>query len=433
MQRWIKLITVLVTTILLAGCAGLSAGDKLKTHAIQPENNRLSASELSRMIITTVTSDYHESLTRGAPINPTPGYDEMGPPDTYLNFIADLQQRYGVTLVADWPLGSIGVRCLVFSIDNPAQRQQIISRLEADERIETAQPMQAFSVLGEIANDPYRKLQHHLTTLQVEQSHRLATGKGIKIAVIDTGTDTRHEDLVAGIPVSKNFVDTDNESFQKDRHGTAVSGVIIAAANNAIGTAGIAPDASVLAMKACWETEQKTGKAGCSSFTLAKAINVATSQNINIINLSLAGPNDPLLQRLLYKAMDNGVTVVAAVGQNLESSFPANLPGVLAVDTSESTISNPADKNILHAPGQQIMTTAPDNNYDFYSGSSLSTAQVSGLVALLKERNPNLTNAAIRDTLQQSTGSSTQNDKTTINACRALSIVTREICEREAR
>jgi len=382
------------------------------------------------MIVATISDAFHEDLTGGVPINMVTAEGQVPPPATYLRFLNDLKQRYGVSILADWPLDSLGVRCLVFEIEESSARDATINSLQLDRRIETAQPMQSYTVLGHRYNDPYLKLQHNYQTLDVDKSHDWATGKGVTISVIDTGTDIDHEDLKSQISANMNFVDNDTRAYRKDKHGTAVSGVIAAKTNNATGMAGIAPDAKLLPVKACWQTRKNSDSAQCSTFTLAKSIDFAIGQAVDIINLSLSGPRDPILARLIKRALENNITVVAAVNPENMRNFPANMSDVLAVTESESRPS-PVMRAVLSAPGKQILATSPDNQYDFYSGSSFSTAQVSGMIALIKERKPHLSNKEIFKILKDSEPAyrSIKTENGSVNACSTLAAVIGSVCQ----
>ena len=144
----------------------------------------------------------------------------------------------------------------------------MIAQLATDRRVESVQPLNEFTTesvpetLGTAAdtaplqmpyNDPYAKLQVSLRELAVVTAQRQSRGTGVQIAVIDTGVDFDHPDLKGRVVARRNFVDADERQFQRDKHGTEVSGVIAAVADNGIGIVGIAPDARVIALKACWQ------------------------------------------------------------------------------------------------------------------------------------------------------------------------------------
>lgn len=420
-----------IAFILLAGCASVATDrSSVMSDAMGPDDSTVNSNQSQRMIVATITNETHTKITGGVPINMVSADGQEFPPPNYLQFLNELKNQYGVKTVADWPLDSLGVRCFIFEIQEASERDVVIKKLRLDQRIETAQPMQEFSTLGENYNDPYLKLQHNYKTLDVDKSHHWATGKGVIISVIDTGTDFNHEDLKSQISARKNFVDKDNRAFRQDKHGTAISGVIAASTNNATGMAGIAPDAKIFPMKACWQTSINSDKAQCSSFTLAKAINFAIGQTVDIINLSLAGPNDPLIERLINRALKKHITVVAAVGPHKDQNFPATMPGVLAVKQLGSTMEL-SKQQYLHAPGKQILATTPDNQYDFFSGSSFSTAQVSGLIALIKERKPHLSNENIYSALKSSEPlfRKIQKQNTSVNACTTLAKIIGSVCK----
>ena len=121
---------------------------------------------------------------------------------------------------------------------------------------------------------------------------------------------------------------------------------------------------------------------------MAQALAAAIDAHADIINLSLAGPSDPLLTRLVQRAVQAGVIVVGAVPANgLRDEFPANIAAVIAVDETEN---ENGDASVMRAPGREVISLAPDGHYDFYSGSSLATAEVTGLVALLRSERRHL-------------------------------------------
>ena len=205
------------------------------------------------------------------------------------------------------------------------------------------------------------------------------------VAVVDSGVDVRHPDLAGQVVQSRNFVD--DRADVAEAHGTAVAGIIAARADDGIGIAGVAPRAHLLALRGCWQQRAKTL---CTSLTLAKALQYALSGDAVVVNLSLAGPPDRLLGKLLDVAIARGVTVVAAWDRGLPGGgFPASHPGVVAV----------ADVPVagaLSAPGRDVPAPAPGGRWEFVSGPSYASAHVAGLYALLHElRAP--TAALVRD------------------------------------
>jgi subtilisin family serine protease len=157
-----------------------------------------------------------------------------------------------------------------------------------------------------------------------------------------------------------------------------------------VGIVGIAPSATLMPLRACWQ-DPEASPAVCSSFTLAKAIQYAMLHKVRVLNLSLAGPPDRLLERLIKKAVAQGITVVGALdpGQP-DASFPADLPEVVAVASPDFRGPSPAAMHIVMAPGERILTTTPNASWGFVSGSSFAAAHVTGITALLLEVSPDM-------------------------------------------
>lgn len=266
----------------------------------------------------------------------------------------------------------------------------------------------------------------NLQRMRIETAHRLATGRGVRIALVDTGVDDAHPDLQGQIAVSKNLASSNHDKPTDDVHGTAVAGIVAARSGNGIGIAGIAPGAKIYALKACWPEHPGSVSALCNSFTLLAALNEAVRLGIPIVNLSLTGADDPLVGRLLRAAIDQGILVVAADASENGSNpgFPANQTGVIAVRTVQ-TDHKPkatADDGIV-APGTDILTTLPYGRYDFVSGSSFAAPHVTGVLALMRQLKPSLTAPEAVKLLHASVVSSTQAQdplNRVIDACLAL-------------
>jgi subtilisin family serine protease len=262
-------------------------------------------------------------------------------------------------------------------------------------------------------SDAFAELSYGPQLIHANLAHQISTGKNVPIAVIDTGADKEHPDLKGRFAKTVNFVEGGEMSFTKDIHGTAVSGVIGARANDGIGIYGIAPDSKINLYKACAYSENDGGKAECSSWSLAKAVDAAINDGTKIINLSLAGPHDQLLEKLLTRANQQEISIVAAsLEKQQQPGFPANLPFVIPVISvgPEGTATKPtwlsAYPSTVAAPGKEILTTVPNEGYDFVSGSSLATAHISGIIALLLERKPSLTAAEIQKLIKDESVSS---------------------------
>jgi subtilisin family serine protease len=202
-------------------------------------------------------------------------------------------------------------------------------------------------------------------------------------------------------------------------HGTAIAGVIGSAANNREGIVGVAPDVRIEALRACWPIGPNSAASRCTSFTLAQALEMAIRLEPRIINLSLAGPDDPLLARLLDEAIAHGIIVVAAepVSPSADNAFPSSHPGVVAAGSTEPGNVR-AGGYVLAAPASEVLTTTPGSGYAFLSGNSLAAAHVSGVIALLLEADPSL--GAGEAVAVLSATSVSLEGRRSINACRAL-------------
>lgn len=352
------------------------------------------------------------------------------PPALWARTTFELAETYRLRTVFAWTMVSLGEQCVVFEVPRNRSREEILNRLGADPRVGTVQPIAAFDALaagapGASYNDPYAHLQRSIQALTLEKAHRWATGKGVRIAVIDTGVDVDHPDLRGRIARVGNFVERGEQGFTSDVHGTAVAGVIAAATNNEVGIVGVAPKSEIYALKACWPKAPGTREAVCDSYTLARAIDFAITQGAQILNFSLAGPHDPLLARLIGAALQRGIVVVAADAGDGRRSFPASLQGVIGVfglDQVTGPMRPRASPGDLGAPSADILTTVPHGSYDFFSGSSLAAAQVSGIAALLLEREPHLPPAKLAELLHRTARASGATGTTLaqVDACAAL-------------
>jgi subtilisin family serine protease len=309
-----------------------------------------------------------------------------------------IAKEHGLKLVSISPIEVLGVQCVVLEIKDERTTEQVLAALGNEKLIESMQTVSSYKLLT--YNDPYFHLQSTVSIDGLEQVHEWATGKGVVVAIIDTGLDTRHPELQSKIVYSGNFVSHDQQKFDDDEHGTAVAGVIAATANNDLGIVGMAPDVKLMALKACWH-ENKGSSSRCDSFSLVKALVKALELEPDILNLSLSGPIDPLIARLVKRASGQGMIIVGAVDQavGMKHSFPANMVEVIAVTAPPIGHLDSSWGVSFLAPGIDILTTAPGSAYAFESGSSMATAHVSGVAALIKEKDPALSGESARELL----------------------------------
>jgi subtilisin family serine protease len=412
MRRWVAAFVVLLA------CACSNAPVRIESRALADQVSR----SPEQFIIAAVANDPTVFVARAGG---TPrGYDGIstyGPSPTARQVMRSLENDYGLREVSAWPIEPLHMHCAVLEVPSGTDRTTLLAALAHDGRIKLAQPMQSFATRSEDYNDPYVGLQRGFAQMEVAAAHPWSRGEGVKVAIIDTGADTQHPDLRANIASAANFVDSDDGQFQRDRHGTEIAGVIAAVANNHEGIVGVAPGARLLLFKACWQLKADADAARCNSFTLARALVAAFDAHAQIVNLSLAGPADPLLGDLIREGLRRGVLFVGAAPADMSDDKEGVLhqPGVIEVASAGS---QPAVDSVLYAPGREILTLLPGGHYDFASGDSIATAQVSGVVALLLGRNPGLSGAGayrlLRDTSEHSgTGGG---DGAVVDACAAV-------------
>jgi len=225
--------------------------------------------------------------------------------------------------------------------------------------------------------------------------------KSVKIAIVDTGVDYTHEDL-AGNYVSGGYdwVNSDNDPMDDNSHGSHCAGIAAAVMDNNKGIAGVA-QVSIMA-------EKVLDSGGSGSFSdVADGIVHAADSGANVISMSL-GSSSPssTIENACEYAWDKGVILVGASGNDYDNhvSYPAAYDSVIAVgalDQSDkrTSWSNYGEDLELMAPGDTIISTVLDDDYEFYSGTSMACPHVAGVAALALSRHPDYTNQQVRDLL----------------------------------
>jgi hypothetical protein len=412
MRPWVPLL------LAFTACACSNTPVRIESRALTDQMSR----SPDHFIIAGVNNDPGVFLARAGS---TPrGYDSIaayGPGAAARQIMHSLETDYGLREVSAWPIEPLHMHCAVLEIPEGTDRSTLLTALAHDQRVILAQPLQSFATRTQDYNDPYVGLQRGFQQMDVAHAHPWSQGEGVKVALIDTGADTEHPDLRGNIAAAANFVDADDRQFRRDRHGTEMAGVIAAIANNHEGIVGIAPAARLLLFKACWQTELNADAARCNSFTLARALVAAFDAHAQIVNLSLAGPADPLLSDLIREGLRRGVLFVGAAASDPAAGAPGltHEPGIIEVASAggPSTLGS-----VVYAPGREILTLLPGGHYDFASGDSIATAQVSGVVALLLAKNARLSAAdayrLLHDTSTYS-GIAGENGKR-VDACAAV-------------
>ncbi len=304
---------------------------------------------------------------------------------------AQVGANNGLSLISESPLASTGETLAVYFSVQPVA--QTLAALLLDPAIIAATREHIYeTTVGASYTDPFARFTYGPAATGALALHPASDGSGETIAVIDTGVAVEHPDLAGRVETQ----DLTDKGFTPDTHGTAVAGIIAAAANNALGSYGVAPAANILALKACQPKTEGGLAARCWTSTLVKALDAAISKDAQIINMSLAGPEDELLTKYVNLAVSQNRLVVAGAGNAgpaAPPSFPAALPGVLAVTATNADNQPYADANRgdfidLAAPGVDIVTLDPSGSFPLSSGTSWAAAHVSGVAALIRPLMP---------------------------------------------
>ena len=241
--------------------------------------------------------------------------------------------------------------------------------------------------------------QYALAKLRLPEANMLAHGANVTVAVIDSGVDVKHPELANAIAGS---FDALGSKEGPHVHGTGIAGAIVSHAR----LMGSAPAARILAIRAL-AAAPNGGES--TSFVILKALDYAAAHGAQIVNMSFAGPNDPLIERGISAAVAKGIVMVAAAGNAGAKSpplYPAANRNVIAVGATDArdrlfAASNRGGHIAVSAPGVDIFLPAPDEKYQMASGTSFSAAYISGLAALLLERNPALKPDEVRAILMK--------------------------------
>lgn len=308
-----------------------------------------------------------------------------------------LQRRHRLSRVESQVSQLSGTTLYRWRIPDRRSVVQVVRELEANNLVVSAQPNYLYTLQQteqKPAGDP---AQYELAKLRLPQAHALAQGDGISVAVIDSGIDTEHDELKGSVTDYYNALSTPMAAHS---HGTAIAALIAGHGK----LLGAAPKAKILAIRAF---DPKGGSAEGTTFGILKGIEWAAAKNARVINMSFAGPNDPAIRRNLDAAYKKGIVLVAAAGNEGPTSaplYPAAYPNVIAVTATDAEDKLFAQSSrgrhiAVAAPGDQLLVAIPDG-YEVSSGTSYSAAGISGVVALMLERDGRLTPARVSAILQ---------------------------------
>jgi Subtilase family len=316
--------------------------------------------------------------------------------------VQGIAARFGLTQIGYSRFDLMGRGLYRFRIANGRPVAEIIRAMEAEKISATAQPNYVFRLQQDLnaarrapASDGF---QYVVAKWRLNDVHRVATGKNVLVAMIDSEVDQRHPDLAGAIA---DRLEPIGLEFKPQPHGTGMAGAM--ASHRRL--VGVAPGVKILAVNAFGsDTESAYG----TTEQILKGIDWAIAKGAKVINMSFAGPRDPLVQLALKKAYDKGIVLVAAAGNagpQSEPLFPAADPDVIAVtatDVNDALLpqANRGAHISVAAPGVDILVPAPNAQYQLTSGTSVAAAEMSGVVALMLERKPDADPESIRRALQ---------------------------------
>ncbi|HEY6255739.1 MAG TPA: S8 family serine peptidase, partial [Xanthobacteraceae bacterium] len=336
------------------------------------------------------------------------------PPALLQSVLASL----GLSIMASQNMGLLGVTSYQVHIDNGQSITAAIQALALKQIVAGAQANYTYIAMQDLAQDPNLAgltqgegdaAQYAIGKLGLVDIHRTLKGGNISVAVIDSQIDVKHPDLDGDI--AEQF-DAVGAADQPHSHGTGMAGAI--ASHRRL--MGIAPAARIYAVHAF---SSGASSAESTTFNILKGLEWASEKGVRVINMSFAGPRDPSMERALKSAHDRGIVLIAAAGNAGPKSpplFPGADPNVIAVtatDVNDKLFSgaNRGKYVAVAAPGVDILVPAPDNTYQLTTGTSVASAEVSGIAALLLERNPNLGPEDIRKVLTSSARRLGKNDR----------------------
>lgn len=295
----------------------------------------------------------------------------------------------------------LDARFVHYRVPDQRTADAVIAALANDNRVLFAQRNNRYELSQSYSkNANASDLQYALTKIRLSAAHAVAQGRGVKVAVIDSGIDRKHPDLAAAVTAHCDAAP--GKGAAVDTHGTAVAGII-----RARGLAkGVAPQADILAVRAFYDVAAHQGPQS-STMILLRAIDWIAAKRAHVVNMSFAGAKDATIARAISKLLERRIHLVAAGGNNgpdAPPAYPAAYQGVIAVTATDydDKLYDRANRGpyiAIAAPGVDVFVIAPNSTHSFLTGTSMAAAHISGLIALIIESRPRLDHLAVREAL----------------------------------
>ncbi|MEH2526639.1 S8 family serine peptidase [Bradyrhizobium sp. AZCC 1620] len=300
----------------------------------------------------------------------------------------ELARRHGLERITSQSFPLLGGTIGLFRIVDNRPVDAVRRELAADGSVRSVQLNFRYFLQDQKASTEGDAAQYAIARLRLPQAHALVRGMNVTIAVIDSGVDAKHPELANSVADS---FDALGSKEGPHTHGTGIAGAIVAHAR----LMGSAPEARLIAIRAFGAGSKG---AESTSYVILRGLDYAAEHGAQIINMSFAGPKDPLIERGIAATAARGILMVAAAGNAGAKSpplYPAANPNVIAVSATDAqeklfVASNRGNHIAISAPGADIFLPAPDEKYQITSGTSFSAAYVSGVAALMLEHNPAL-------------------------------------------
>ncbi|MGE8203691.1 S8 family peptidase [Heyndrickxia sp. NPDC080065] len=285
---------------------------------------------------------------------------------------------------------------MAVKVRKKANLQKVMAAFQKNNKVLSINRSVMFKQLS-TAGDPKVKDQYHLSLLKIAEAQKLAGKNKVTVAVIDTGVDKNHPELKGAFTKNSYNVLNPMSQTKPDIHGTHVTGIIASKKGNEIGGYGINPNVNILSI----DVFDRIG-IFTSDYTIAEGILYAIDHGAKVINISLGSwYRSLLLEEAVQKAIDKGVTIVAAAGNDGEDipNYPAAYEGVISVgsvnkDKKLSYTSNFGPSIDLVAPGEDIYAPIYDlekkSTFETLSGTSMASPMIAGVASLLLSKHPNL-------------------------------------------
>ena len=305
-----------------------------------------------------------------------------------------MARRHGLNREESQSFDLSGTTMFRWTIPDGRNVNTVIRSLEADSTILSVQPNYHYTLQQSKTGDG---IQYAVEKLRLPRAHELTLGDRVLVAVIDSGIDAKHPEIAGTIADS---FDPAGGSGDAHSHGTGIAGAIVAQAR----LTGVAPRARILAIRAF---DPNGTSAEGTTFNILKGLEWASKSGARVINMSFAGPRDPVIGRALAAANKKGIVLIAAAGNSGPKSpplYPAadlNVIAVTATDTQDNlfAMSNRGNHVAVAAPGVDVLLPTSGGSYQMATGTSFASAYISGIAALLLEREPGLSPDAVRGVL----------------------------------